>query len=168
MTPLLLYLDQNYLSGIAKHKPSFRELAPTLRSAVSRGLIAVPESSAHVIESAPRPDLGLLELLRSHSGGLRLADQVGPLEHGIAHKLRTTLARDLPERRDRASDAIDIEALSRALPRCQLITCDALMADVVKRAGLNVRFGCELYTGRRADVERLRVRIEQIMAQGTT
>jgi hypothetical protein len=35
------------------------------------------------------------------------------------------------------------------------------MADVVQHTGLGVRFGCELYTGRRPDVERLRKRLEQ-------
>jgi hypothetical protein len=67
---VLLYLDQNYLSGIAKRKPAFRELEPVLRDAVRRGAVQVPESPVHRIESAARPDLGLLELLRELSGGL--------------------------------------------------------------------------------------------------
>src|SRR5918911_2379430 len=70
MSPgLRLYLDQNYLSGIAKSKPAFRDLAPVLRSAVRRGLVAVMESSVHERESRPRPDLGVLELLRELSRG---------------------------------------------------------------------------------------------------
>jgi len=44
---LLLYLDQNYLSGIAKAKPAFRELEPVLRAAVARGAVAVVESAVH-------------------------------------------------------------------------------------------------------------------------
>jgi hypothetical protein len=40
----LLYLDQNYLSGIAKRKPAFAELEPVLREAVAHGEIAVVES----------------------------------------------------------------------------------------------------------------------------
>jgi hypothetical protein len=36
------------------------------------------------------------------------------------------------------------------------------MADVVRRTRLDVRFGCELYTGRRADVDRLRARLEAL------
>jgi hypothetical protein len=36
------------------------------------------------------------------------------------------------------------------------------MADVVRRTGLDMRFGCELFTGRRADVERLRRRLERL------
>jgi hypothetical protein len=36
------------------------------------------------------------------------------------------------------------------------------MADVGRRSGLHVRFRCELYTGRRADVDRLRERLEQL------
>src|SRR5215218_11345328 len=74
---VLLYLDQNYLSGIVKRKPAFRELEPVLRAAVARGAVAVPESEAHRIESAPRPDLPLLVLLRALSGGLRLPDEPG-------------------------------------------------------------------------------------------
>ena len=42
---------------------------PVLRAAVSRGAVHVPESGVHRIESAARPDLGLLELLRELSGG---------------------------------------------------------------------------------------------------
>ena len=67
---MLLYLDQNYLSGMAKRKPAFRELEPVLRDAVRRGAVRVPESRVHRIESAARPDLRLLELLRELSGGL--------------------------------------------------------------------------------------------------
>jgi hypothetical protein len=40
----LLYLDQNYLSGIVKQKVVFRELEPALRAGVARGAVAVPES----------------------------------------------------------------------------------------------------------------------------
>jgi hypothetical protein len=36
------------------------------------------------------------------------------------------------------------------------------MADVVRRSGLHVSFRCELYTGRRDDVNRLRQRLEQL------
>jgi hypothetical protein len=42
----LLYLDQNYLSGIAKRKPAFRELERALRDAVGRGAVAVVESAS--------------------------------------------------------------------------------------------------------------------------
>ncbi|MGH3114361.1 MAG: hypothetical protein ACRDOP_12950, partial [Gaiellaceae bacterium] len=70
------------------------------------------------------------------------------------------LERDFPERRGRASDRMDVRAL--ALPRCRLATCDAFMADVVRRSGLHLRFRCELYTGRRPDIDRLRQRLEQL------
>jgi hypothetical protein len=39
-----LYLDQNYLSGIAKRKPAFAELEPVLREAVANGTLEVLES----------------------------------------------------------------------------------------------------------------------------
>jgi hypothetical protein len=74
---LLLYLDQNYLSGMVKRKPAFRELEPALKAVVARGAVAVPEAEAHRIESAARPDLPLLELLRELSRGLRLPDRPG-------------------------------------------------------------------------------------------
>jgi predicted nucleic acid-binding protein len=158
--PLLLYLDQNYLSGIVKRKVAFRELEPALRAAVARGVIAVPESEAHRLESAARPDLPLLELLRELSAGLVLPDERDALTRYCERRLETVLGRDFPERRGRASDRLDVRALAVALPRCRLVTCDAFMADVVRRAALDVRFQCELFTGRRPDVERLRRRLE--------
>jgi hypothetical protein len=161
----LLYLDQNYLSGIAKRKPAFRELEPVLREAVAAGVVAVPESVAHEEESAPRPDLGLLELLRSFSGGLRLDEERGAAERGIEARLGAAIAREHPERRGRESDAVDLRVLAVVLPRCRYVTCDAFMADVVRRTRLELRFRCELFTGRRADVQRLRSRLEELLAR---
>jgi hypothetical protein len=157
--PLFLYLDQNYLSGMVKRKVAFRELEPTVRAAVARGAVVVPESEAHLHESAPRPDLPLLELLRELSGGVTLPREHGPDERHCERRLEAVFERDFPERRSRASDRVDVRALAAALPRCRLITCDAFMADVVRRTGLDVRYRCELFTGRRADVERLRRRL---------
>jgi hypothetical protein len=160
----LLYLDQNYLSGMVKRKPAFRELEPVLRAAAARGAVAVPESEAHRRESAARPDLPLLELLRELSCGRRLPGEgaLGPVERGCERCLAAVLGRDFPERHGRASDAVDLRALGVALPRCRLVTCDAFMADVVRRSGLDTRFGCELFTGRRADVDKLRRRLESL------
>jgi hypothetical protein len=157
---VLLYLDQNYLSGIAKRKPAFRELEPVLRCAVRRGAVRVPESGVHRIESAARPDLGLLELLRELSGGLELDPERGAAERRCESALRTALARDHPDRPPEPGDERDVEALSLALPRCDLVTCDAFMAELIHRARLDVWFPCELFTGRRGDVERLRRRLE--------
>jgi hypothetical protein len=163
-SPVLLYLDQNYLSGIAKRKPAFRELEPALRSAVARGAVLAPESDAHRRESEPRPDLGLLQLLRGLSGGLHLPERPGARERGIERTLARLLATSFPARAGRSSDAVDLRTLAVALPRCRLITCDAFMADLVRRAGYDVRFRCELFTGRRADVNRLRKRLEGLGA----
>lgn len=154
----LLYLDQNYLSGIAKQKPAFRELEPVLRAAVARGAVAVAESEIHRLESAPRPDLGLLGLLASLSHGLRLPERRGAVERGIERRLLALLD-GFPGRRPRASDLCDVHALAGAIPRCQIVACDAFMADLVRRAGLDVRFRCELFGGRRPDVERLTARL---------
>jgi len=160
---MLLYLDQNYLSGIAKRKSAFRELEPVLRKAVEAGVVRVPESQVHRIESAARPDLALLDLLRELSGGLRLPDEDGDAERRCARALRTLLERDYPDRTPLASDDLDLVALSRALPRCRLVTCDAFMAELIRRARLDTWCGCELFAGRRPDVERLRRRLETLL-----
>jgi hypothetical protein len=160
VTPPLLYLDQNYLSGMAKRKPAFRELEPALRAAVARGAVAVPEGPAHRLESAARPDLALLELLRELSNGCRLPVEPGPAERRHQSRLAWILVHHFPERRARESDSVDLLSLAIALPRCPLVTCDAFMADVVSRTGLDRRFGDELFTGRRPDVHRLRERLE--------
>ena len=76
--------------------------------------------------------------------------------------MAATAAREFPERAPRAGDAVDLRALSIALPRCALVTCDAFMADVVRRTRLDVRFGCELFTGRRTDVRRLGERLRAL------
>jgi hypothetical protein len=99
VTRLALDLDQNYLSGLVKRKVAFRELEPTLRAAVARGAVVVPESEAHRIESAARPDLPLLELLRELSAGVTLPNQRGALERHCERRLEAILERDFPERR---------------------------------------------------------------------
>jgi hypothetical protein len=133
-----------------------------LRDAIGRGAVAVPESSAHRTESAARPDLRLLGVLRELSGGLRLPDQPGARERNVERRLARFAREHFPERRRRPSDAIDLGALAIALPRCRLITCDAFMADLIRRSALDRRFGSELYSGRREDVARLRSRLEAL------
>jgi predicted nucleic acid-binding protein len=162
---MLLYLDQNYLSGIVKRKPAFRELEPVLRDAVASGAVRVAESEVHRVESAARPDLGLLDLLRDLSGGTRLPDDEDPTARRCARSLRILLERDYPDRAPLGSDDLDIAAMSRALPHCDLVTCDAFMAELIRRARLDTWCGCELFTGRRQDVERLRRRLQALSAE---
>jgi hypothetical protein len=150
---------------MVKRKIAFRELEPTLRAAVARGAVVVPESDAHLVESAPRPDLPLLELLRELSGGVTLPRERGGVERHCERRLETALERDFPERRKRTSDRLDVRAIAAPLPRCRLVTCDAFMADVIRRTGLDVRYRSELFTGRRADVERLRRRLERLITE---
>ena len=52
--------------------------------------------------------------------------------------------------------------LAIALVHCSLLTCDAFMADVIRRTRLELRHRVELYSGRRADVLRLRDRLSQL------
>lgn len=163
---ILLYLDQNYLSGIVKRKPAFTELEPVLRAAVAAGVVAVPMADAHRVESAARPDLPILPLLEELSRGASLPEtERGPRERWLERRLRQLLIRRFPERRRRESDRADLRALALALPRCRLVTCDSFMADVVRRAGYDTRFGCELFTGRRADVNALRARLEALLSR---
>ena len=166
MTPLL-YLDQNYLSGIAKGKPAFRELEPVLRDAVARGAVAVVESTVHARESSPRPDLGLLELLRELSGGRHLPVEPDRRAREIRRRMVWTIENELPERRGRPSDPADLDAIAMAVRHCDLVACDAFMADVVRRARLDAFHGCELYSGRRPDVVRLRDRLQELTTSRT-
>jgi hypothetical protein len=157
-----LYLDQNYLSGIAKGKPGFLELETGLRAAIGQGAVIVLESAVHEIESRPRPDLRLLELLRELSGGLRLPDHPNGAAQEVRRRMSWTIEHELPLRHSRASDTADLEALAGAVVHCDLVTCDAFMADVIRRTRLDLRHRCELFTGRRADVYRLRAQLEEL------
>lgn len=163
MTPGL-YLDQNYLSGIAKHKPGFRELEPVLRDAVAHGAAIVFESAVHERESRPRPDLQVLDLLRELAGGRRLPIDPDRGARETRRRMLWTIEHELPERRARPSDAADLDALAIAVVRCDLVTCDAFMADIIRRTRLNLRHKCELFTGRRLDVLRLCERLQQLGA----
>lgn len=159
MTHASLYLDQNYLSGIAKDKPAFRDLAPVLRDAVDAGAITVFESEIHARESEPRPDLKLMELLHELSGGRRLPAALDRPAREAQRRMRWVIEHELPERRPRPSDAADLDALAQALTHCDLVTTDAFMADVIRRARLNIRHRAEVFSGRRPDVLRLRDRL---------
>jgi hypothetical protein len=97
---------------------------------------------------------------------VRLPDEPGPAERNIERRLARFLESHFPERARRESDRIDVGALAIAIPRCRLVTCDAFMADVVRRAGLDRRFGCELYSGKRGDVLRLRSRLAELTPPG--
>ena len=161
-TPLRLYFDQNYLSGMAKSKPAFRELEPIVRQAIDQGRVAVLESAVHERESRPRPDLRLLELLRDLSGGRRLPPTDDRATHEARRRMAWTIQREFPGRRLRASDAGDLEAIAQALTHCDLVTCNAFIADVVRRARLDLSLHSELFTGRRQDVLRLRDRLAEL------
>jgi catechol 2,3-dioxygenase-like lactoylglutathione lyase family enzyme len=108
----------------------------------------------------------LLELLRELSGGRRLPDLPDRAGREARRRMRWTIERELPERRALHSDTADLDALTAALTACDLVTCDAFMADVVRRARLDLQHRCELFTGRRRDVNRLRERLEQLVSPG--
>jgi hypothetical protein len=163
MSPPLLYLDQNYLSGIAKRKPAFVELEPVVRAAVEAGAVAVVESPVHQRESAPRPDLRLLELLHELSHG-RALPAPGVESRHARQRLQRYISDELPQRAASPSDSADLEAIATALPHCGLLTCDAFMADVVRRTKLDRRYRTELFTGRRPDVLRLAERLRELAA----
>jgi fructose-bisphosphate aldolase, class I len=133
-----------------------------LRAAVAAGTIEVLESSVHELESRPRPDLGLIELLNDLSHRHRLPTTLDRPAREVKRRMTWVIEHELPERRARPSDAADLEALALALTHCDLVTCDAFMADVVKRARLHLRHRAELFSGRRRDVLRLRDIIDAI------
>jgi hypothetical protein len=116
----------------------------------------------HERESLPRPDLRLLDVLRSFSGGRRLPPEPDRAARAARRRMRETIEREFPKRRVRASDVADLDALAIALAHCSLVTCDAFMADVIRRTRLQQRHRVELYSGRRADVLRLRDRLSQL------
>jgi hypothetical protein len=76
--------------------------------------------------------------------------------------MQATIERAFPARPSRESDMADLDALAIALVHCSLVTCDAFMADVIRRTRLQQRHRVELYSGRRADVLRLRDRLTQL------
>lgn len=158
-----LYLDQNYLSGIVKRKPAFTELEPVLREAIARGAVEVVESDIHERESAPRPDLGLLQLLGSLSGGRKLPTEP---DRETRRRMLWIIEHELPQRQARDSDIADLDAMAVALYHCDLVTCDAFMADVIRRARLHLRHRVELFTGRRQDVLALRDRLLRALEPG--
>jgi hypothetical protein len=131
-----------------------------LRATVRAGRVAVVESPVHERESRRRPDLGVLELLRDLSGGRQLPSAPGEAAVAVRRRMLWTIEHELPERHPRGSDEADLDALAAAIVHCDLVTCDALMADVLRRGRLDLRYGCELFSGRRADVLRLRDRLE--------
>jgi hypothetical protein len=163
--PASLYLDQNYLSGIAKDKPAFRELAPVLRAAIDQGAVTVLESEIHERESRPRPDLNLMPLLHELSRGRKLAPDLDRQARDTRRRMTWIIEHELPGRRPRPSDQADLDALAQALTHCDLVTTDAFMADVVKRARLDLRHRAELFSGRRRDVLRLRDRLLTLTAR---
>jgi len=116
----------------------------------------------HERESRPRPDLRLLELLRELSGGRSLPAELDTLAREARQRLAWTIEHEFPRRSACASDAADLEALAIALRHCDLVTCDAFMADVIRRTRLDLRHRCELFTGRRPDVLRLRDRLREL------
>ena len=107
----LLYLDQNYLSGIAKGKAAFRDLAPALRDAIARGALGVAESAVHERESAPRPDLRLLELLRGLSGGRRQPAEPDAAGREVRRRMAWTIEHELSGRRADGGRRPDVLAL---------------------------------------------------------
>jgi hypothetical protein len=124
--------------------------------------VAVVESAVHERESAPRPDLGLLDLLRELTHGRRLPAP-GADAREARGRLAESMARELPERASGPGDEADLDAVAAALPHCRLLTCDAFMADLVRRTRLDLRYGTEVYTGRRADVRRLAERLRGLL-----
>ena len=126
--------------------------------------IQVVESAVHERESAPRPDLKLLETLRELSQGRRLPATQNRAARDARRRMVWVIENELPQRADHPSDAADLDALAQALTHCDLVTTDAFMADVIRRARLDLRHNAELFSGRRTDVRRLIDRLQTLIA----
>jgi hypothetical protein len=103
-----------------------------------------------------------LELLRQLSRGRRLPSELDSAAREVRRRMAWTIAHELPARRSRDSDAADLDALASAIRHCRLVTCDAFMADVIRRGRIDLCYGCELFSGRRPDVLRLRERLRSL------
>jgi hypothetical protein len=99
-----------------------------------------------------------MQLLHELSRGNRLPSP-DARSRRIRRRMAEAIDREHPTRAPRASDAADLDALAVALRHCDLVTCDAFIADLVRRLRLDARERCELFTGRRADVMRLQLRL---------
>jgi len=66
------------------------------REAVAAGTIEVLESPVHERESRPRPDLGLIELLRDLSQGRRLPAQLDRSAREVRRRAPSSSASDAP------------------------------------------------------------------------
>jgi len=82
------------------------------------------------------------------------------IERGMSLKAAAAAFSVAPE--DRLAWLV-IEAVEGStLVHCSLVTCDAFMADVIRCTRLQLRHRVELYSGRRADVLRLRDRLSRL------
>jgi len=64
-----------------------------------------------------------------------------------------------PERKPRPSDPYDFAALASVLPYVDVMTTDSAINDMVVQLGLDVRYGVEVFSARKADVEALLKRL---------
>ena len=96
-----------------------------------------------------------MELLRELSRGHKLDSHLDRPARDARRRMTSIIEHELPERRARPSDRADLDALAQALTHCDLITTDAFMADVIRRARLDLRHHARLFSGRRCDVLRL-------------
>jgi hypothetical protein len=117
----------------------------------------------HERESKPRPDLKLLETLRELTHGHTLPTTLDRAARDTRRRMVWVIENELPERTPHPSDAADLDALAQALTHCDIVTTDAFMADVIKRARLDLRLGAEVFSGRRNEVHRLLDRLQTLI-----
>lgn len=137
----LLYLDQNYLSGIVKRKPGFRELEPVLRAVVARGAVALPESEGHRRESASAGFICHHMPMKRQQTLVQLTDELVALLDERAAKsgrsrselIRAAIERYLADDREAAIDAAIVAGYERvpeeADPWADLLAREAIAAE---------------------------------------
>ncbi|MFW6150146.1 MAG: hypothetical protein ACOC6A_01290 [Chloroflexota bacterium] len=78
--------------------------------------------------------------------------------------VRAATARYSRSRRQRGSDLRDAAILGCTIPNCDMVTTDRFMKQLVtEHLGLDARYGCEVYSARKAD----RLRFERRISEST-
>ena len=120
-----------------------------LRAAVARGAVGVPDPAPTGSNPSRARTCPYSSWCASYPAA-STPDELGARERGYPGRMTRVISDHFPERRRLDGDSVDLQAIALALPRCRLITCDAFMADVVRRTRLDVLCDAEVFTGRRA------------------
>jgi hypothetical protein len=154
---LLVYLDQNFISDIAKRdlntkvKPEFTELYETLKTGFLEEKLAVPQSHFHDIETSLAPVLKkLIVKYQNHVGQISLYDQRHVEKFQIGRSLQRFLGED--------KDPLDIKIAFRDHPDQRVKQYNITVDSNLERQ--------DLRTGRLRQAGQLEALRREIIADG--